>query len=192
MVSNPITADTVLLGTLWQTTAWLAAGLALSVILERRPARAHGAVLLCMTAAVLTPVVSIAFRALGWGLLNPMGTALLGSGEMPPDLAPGRTATAAGLLTWELAAGSAWPLRGRAGGDGGGEERGGASLDSGPRAKRALVQRGCGHRSDGRRRCGESSNQGDVRVTELEGFPGIPATEAAPLGPLAVHLPISA
>jgi len=26
MVSNPITADTVLLETLWQTTAWLAAG----------------------------------------------------------------------------------------------------------------------------------------------------------------------
>ena len=32
MVSNPITADTVLLETLWQTTTCLAAGLALSVI----------------------------------------------------------------------------------------------------------------------------------------------------------------
>ncbi|MHC5006606.1 MAG: M56 family metallopeptidase [Planctomycetota bacterium] len=108
MVSNPITADTVLLGTLWQTTAWLAAGLALSVILERRPARAHGAVLLCMTAAVLTPVISIACRALGWGMLAPLSAALLGSGELPPDLAPGRGAAAAGLLTWVFAAGSAW------------------------------------------------------------------------------------
>jgi beta-lactamase regulating signal transducer with metallopeptidase domain len=108
MVSNPITADTVLLETLWQTTTWLAAGLALSVILERRPARAHGAVLLCMAAAVLTPVISIAFRALGWGMLDPLSAALLGSGEMPPDLAPGRSAAIAGLLTWELAAGSAW------------------------------------------------------------------------------------
>jgi beta-lactamase regulating signal transducer with metallopeptidase domain len=108
MVSNPITADTVLLETLWQTTAWLAAGLALSVILERRPARAHGAVLLCMFAAVLTPVISIAFRGLGWGLLEPMSAALLGSGEMPPDIAPGRSASSAGLLIWEIAAGSAW------------------------------------------------------------------------------------
>ena len=108
MVTEPITADTVLLGTLWQTTAWLAVGLALSVILERRPARAHGAVLLCMTAAVLTPVISIAFRALGWGMLDPLSAALLGAGEMPPDLAPGRSAAAGGLLTWELAAGSAW------------------------------------------------------------------------------------
>jgi beta-lactamase regulating signal transducer with metallopeptidase domain len=108
MVSNPITADTVLLGALWQTTAWLAAGLALSVILERRPARAHGAVLLCMAAAVLTPLISIAFRALGWGMLAPLTAALLGFGEMPSDLDPGRSASAAGLLTWELAAGSAW------------------------------------------------------------------------------------
>ena len=108
MVSNPITADTVLLGAIWQTTAWLAAGLALSVILERRPARAHGAVLLCMTAAVLTPVISIPFRILGWGMLAPLSAALLGSGEMPPDLAPGRSAAAGGLLTWELAAGAAW------------------------------------------------------------------------------------
>jgi beta-lactamase regulating signal transducer with metallopeptidase domain len=108
MVSNPITADTVLLETLWQTTAWLAAGLVLSIILERRPARAHGAVLLCMTAAVLTPVISIAFRVLGWGMLDPLSAALLGSGEMPPDLAPGRSAATHGPLIWVLAAGSAW------------------------------------------------------------------------------------
>jgi beta-lactamase regulating signal transducer with metallopeptidase domain len=108
MVSNPITADTVLLQTLFQTTAWLAAGLALSVILERRPARAHSAVLLCMIAAVLTPVISIAFRVLGWGMLDPLSAALLGSGEMPPDLAPGSSAATAGTLIWVLAAGSAW------------------------------------------------------------------------------------
>jgi beta-lactamase regulating signal transducer with metallopeptidase domain len=108
MVTEPFTADTVLLSTLWQTTAWLAAGLALSVILERRPARAHGALLLCMTAAVLTPVISIAFRALGWGMLAPLSTALLGAGETPPDLDPGRTASAAGVPTWEFAAVSGW------------------------------------------------------------------------------------
>ncbi|MHC4320410.1 MAG: M56 family metallopeptidase, partial [Planctomycetota bacterium] len=93
---------------LWQTSAWLAAGVALSLILERRPARAHGALLLCMIAAVLTPIISVAFRALGWGMLSALGTAALASDQMPPALDATRSSVAGGLLTWELAVGSAW------------------------------------------------------------------------------------
>jgi beta-lactamase regulating signal transducer with metallopeptidase domain len=108
MAPSPVTADTVLLDALWQSTAWLAVGLALSAILERRPARAHGALLLCLIAAVLTPVISMLCRAVGWGMLAPLGTTLLGTGEMPSVLEAGRSPAAGGLLTWELAAGSAW------------------------------------------------------------------------------------
>jgi beta-lactamase regulating signal transducer with metallopeptidase domain len=108
MTSSQLIADAVLLDALWQTTAWLVLGLALSVILERRPARAHGVLLLCLVAAVATPIVSIACRALGWGMLPALVTPLLGAADAPPDLAAGRASGPGSLLTWQSAVVAAW------------------------------------------------------------------------------------
>jgi beta-lactamase regulating signal transducer with metallopeptidase domain len=108
MTGSQLTAGAVLLDVLWQTTAWLVLGLALSVILERRPARAHGVVLLCLVAAALTPIVTVACRALGWGMLPALVTPLLGSGDAPPGLVAGRVPGAGSLLTWPSAVVIAW------------------------------------------------------------------------------------
>jgi len=43
---------------IWQSTAYMAAGLASSLVLRRRPARVHQALLLTMIAAVAVPIMS--------------------------------------------------------------------------------------------------------------------------------------
>jgi beta-lactamase regulating signal transducer with metallopeptidase domain len=63
---------------------------------------------LCLVAAVLTPAFSAMSRALGWGMLAPLDTAILGSGEVPAALAAGRAPAAGGLVTWQLAVTAAW------------------------------------------------------------------------------------
>jgi len=54
----------------WQSTACLAAGLGVSFLLRRRPARAHQLLLLSLTAAILIPVLSSVVRQNQWGLFE--------------------------------------------------------------------------------------------------------------------------
>ena len=68
--------DTLLDGSLivdalWQPTLCLLIAGVVAALLARQPARAHHAVLLLLGAAVVTPMVSAAFRAIGWGLIAP-------------------------------------------------------------------------------------------------------------------------
>jgi beta-lactamase regulating signal transducer with metallopeptidase domain len=53
----------------WQSTAWLAAGLALSAIWRRHPARAHVALVACVIAALVSPVFTLIAGTMQWGLL---------------------------------------------------------------------------------------------------------------------------
>jgi beta-lactamase regulating signal transducer with metallopeptidase domain/protocatechuate 3,4-dioxygenase beta subunit len=62
---------------LWQSTLFLGLGLATSIILARRPARAHRLLLLAVLAAIVTPLLSQAARRGGWGLLA-------GTADRPP------------------------------------------------------------------------------------------------------------
>ncbi len=64
--------DTLLDGSLivdalWQPTLCLLIAVIAAALLARQPARAHHAVLLLLGAAVVTPLISAAFRALGGG-----------------------------------------------------------------------------------------------------------------------------
>ena len=66
--------DTLLDGSLivdamWQPTLYLLIAVVVASLLAKQPARAHHAVLLLLWAAVVTPLVGVAFRALGWGLI---------------------------------------------------------------------------------------------------------------------------
>jgi beta-lactamase regulating signal transducer with metallopeptidase domain len=108
MVDSPVTNDVLLLDALWQTTAWLGAGLVLAAVLQRHPARAHGVLLVCVFGAVFTPVLSVLFRVQGWGLLAPLSPTLLGPPEPPPELAAFRIMTGAVFPTWPQVAGAAW------------------------------------------------------------------------------------
>ncbi len=54
----------------WQSSVFLALGLAASVLLRRHPARAHRVLMLAMAAAVVTPLLAQAIRHGGWGLLR--------------------------------------------------------------------------------------------------------------------------
>ncbi len=55
---------------LWQSTLFLGLGLAASVVLARRAARAHRVLLLSILAALITPVLAATARRCGWGLLS--------------------------------------------------------------------------------------------------------------------------
>ncbi len=54
---------------LWQSSLFLAIGLAATVFAARRPARAHRLLLLAMLGALVTPILAQAARRAGWGLL---------------------------------------------------------------------------------------------------------------------------
>ena len=56
---------------LWQSTLFLGLGLAASVALARRPARAHRFLVLAMLAALVNPILTQAVRRGGWGLWTP-------------------------------------------------------------------------------------------------------------------------
>ena len=55
----------------WQATAFLVLGGVASLLLARRPARAHRVLLLAMIAGLVTPLLGQAVRHLGLGLLAP-------------------------------------------------------------------------------------------------------------------------
>jgi beta-lactamase regulating signal transducer with metallopeptidase domain len=56
----------------WQSCLVLAAGLLLSFMLRRSPARAHRILALAVVAAMATPCLSQAIRWSGWGILTPV------------------------------------------------------------------------------------------------------------------------
>ena len=53
---------------LWQSTAFLTAGLAISFVFRRRPCRAHHILLLSIIAAVIVPIATASVKHLGLGL----------------------------------------------------------------------------------------------------------------------------
>jgi beta-lactamase regulating signal transducer with metallopeptidase domain len=65
----------------WQSSFWLAAGLIVSRLWRRRPARAHLAVTVALAAAVATPLLTLAAGSLQLGLLPPREV-----GAMPASL----------------------------------------------------------------------------------------------------------
>ena len=71
---------------IWQSSAWLIAGLAASILMSRRPARAHGVLLLSLAAAAITPLLAALLRLLGWGLMEPVGAAISGGALAPQRL----------------------------------------------------------------------------------------------------------
>ncbi|MEE8154432.1 MAG: M56 family metallopeptidase [Phycisphaerales bacterium] len=104
--------DTLLDGSLivdalWQPTLCLLIASVVAALLARQPARAHHAVLLLLGAAVVTPLISAAFRALGWGLIAPPSLATLEStaSDQIPALSMNYLASA---FTWERLFGAVW------------------------------------------------------------------------------------
>ena len=77
--------ETVLWSALWQSSAWLALGLALSAAWRHRPARAHSVLLAAMLAALATPVLSGVSRLAGWGVL-PGVTQVMPIADLPAQL----------------------------------------------------------------------------------------------------------
>lgn len=71
MMPDWIDTDSFLFCVLWQTTAWLTIGMIGAIVLRRHPARAHGVLLSCIIAALITPALSFTFKSLGWGLMRP-------------------------------------------------------------------------------------------------------------------------
>ncbi len=99
----------VLWTALWQSSAWLVVGLAAAALLGRRPARAHGVLLLCMAGAAITPILSAALRLAGLGILpgisRSVDIAVLAAQLSGNDGVP----VAAAGLTWIHAVAAAWP-----------------------------------------------------------------------------------
>jgi 5-hydroxyisourate hydrolase-like protein (transthyretin family)/protocatechuate 3,4-dioxygenase beta subunit len=62
--------ESILWDCFWQATVFLGVGLGASVLLARRPARAHRLLVLAMLAALAAPLLAQAARLCGWGLLT--------------------------------------------------------------------------------------------------------------------------
>jgi hypothetical protein len=52
-----------------QTTLWLAVGLLVSRLLQKHAARAHSALILATTAALISPILTATIRQMDWGVL---------------------------------------------------------------------------------------------------------------------------
>ncbi len=92
---------------LWQSTLCLLIAVVVAACLAKQPARAHHAVWLLLLAAVVTPMVSMAFRTLGWGLIAPPSLTPLEStaSNQIPALSMNYLASA---FTWERLFGTVW------------------------------------------------------------------------------------
>ncbi len=55
---------------IWQSSLFLAIGIAVSLAIRGRPARAHRVLVLTIIAALCTPLLAQAIRRGGWGLLR--------------------------------------------------------------------------------------------------------------------------
>ena len=65
--------ESILWDYVWQSTVFLGVGLGASVVLARRPARAHRLLVLAILAALAAPILSQGARLGGWGLLTQQG-----------------------------------------------------------------------------------------------------------------------
>jgi beta-lactamase regulating signal transducer with metallopeptidase domain len=93
---------------IWQSTACLAVGLVGSILLRRRPARAHQLLLLSLVAAILIPVLSHAVKQNQWGLFVAEQTVSLR--EAQPFFVETDPATAAPTPASDTAAGPGDPI----------------------------------------------------------------------------------
>ena len=100
--------DAVLWSALWQSSAWLLAGLVAGGLLRRHPARAHTVVLLCVIAAALTPIASAGIRLVGLGLLPGINRSV-GVADLAARLAgDDGVSVVPSLITWAHLLGAAW------------------------------------------------------------------------------------
>jgi beta-lactamase regulating signal transducer with metallopeptidase domain len=88
-----------------QSTACLATGLAASIVLRRRPARAHQVLFAALLVAVLMPGLYLSARQFGFGVFAPITVTSCGTPAPEGVLSPteGGWATSAPLLTTEVA-----------------------------------------------------------------------------------------
>jgi beta-lactamase regulating signal transducer with metallopeptidase domain len=70
----------------WQSSLFLAFGLAASAVAARRPARAHRILVLAVVAALFTPVLARGVRLGGWGILTTTAARKPGAPEPRRDL----------------------------------------------------------------------------------------------------------
>ncbi len=102
--------ESILWSAAWQSTAWLLAGLAASGLLARRPARAHGVLLMCLVAAALTPLLSAAVRLAGLGVLPGINHAVPLADVTAALLAPDGAPVVAAGFTWIHGLAATWLL----------------------------------------------------------------------------------
>lgn len=87
MTADALCNNILLRSFIWQSTAFVVAGLLASYILRRNPARAHQALLTAVAAALLAPAFSQLARHYGFGLLTdrPTGVAAPAADTYPTD-----------------------------------------------------------------------------------------------------------
>lgn len=98
----------ILSDVLWQSTFFLLLACVAGRLVTKHPARAHGAMVMCIGAAIGAPIASLVFREAGWGLLSPIDFS-----QTQPTV-DGATITLTGanhLASWwsvQLIAGALW------------------------------------------------------------------------------------
>jgi len=103
MIEIPVNPD-LIVGAAWQSSAWLLAGLVGARLLDRRPARAHAVLLFAAVAAVATPVLTVLFGELGWGLFESRGFSTRARTDLPATFDT-FAAVADGINWWYWAVG---------------------------------------------------------------------------------------
>jgi TPR repeat protein/beta-lactamase regulating signal transducer with metallopeptidase domain len=68
----------------WQSTVWLGIGLlAAGGLFRGRPARAHFVLFLCVVLSLVTPLMTLGMKGLGWGFLSPGQTGRIPESGIP-------------------------------------------------------------------------------------------------------------
>ena len=106
MEVSSLTMESLLGDVLWQTTAALLAGLVASTVLGRWPSRAHRVLLLCIAAAVVTPMLTLGFRFTGWGFLPGLNIASVDAPTASTVLLTDHEVV--GSLSWLTVAAAVW------------------------------------------------------------------------------------
>ena len=82
-MAHPDLLQSLIVDVAWQSSLCLVLGL-LASRLPLRPARTHGLLLVAIIAAMLTPILSLCVRAMGWGLLAAPNVAPVIGSTSPP------------------------------------------------------------------------------------------------------------
>ncbi|MBM3838211.1 MAG: hypothetical protein FJ398_09630 [Verrucomicrobia bacterium] len=88
MTNLPVPIEPFLWDCFWQSSVCLLLGLLGGLCWARRPARAHRVLLLALGAALLAPLLSLAVRHYGWGMLPPRVSAVGHNSVGPTPTAP--------------------------------------------------------------------------------------------------------